>query len=276
MVVKRLNKTSINVIRDYLPQNVTNSIYDNDVIIFAAMEEDTVIAVMVVRENTSVAHIGYISVADEYRQQGICTRMICDYMWGCADRGMAKLTCTLGNEEHDKYVERVFIELGFMPEFTWDSIITTSVKDFSKCELPKVHYKDHMIMDFNALGKEGIRQAAKVIKSKTSFRYTEVDLMNCNYELSFVIIVEGVIKDIVLVSEMDDLLELTCMYSAKDDVQGTVVLLNELKNRVEDNPKYIDKKVLIPLVNEASQKLATHILKECEFDNYYKMSYEFN
>ena len=275
MVIERVNKKSIDIIKNYLPQDITESVYDREITIFVAMEDEVVIAVMVVRENAKVAQIGYISVADDYRQQGICTNMICDYMWGCAERGIAKLTCTLGNDESDKYVERVLIELGFVTDFTWNSIITTTVGEFCRCELPKVSLKEHVIMDFNELGKEGIGQVARVIKANTAFRFTEDDLMKCNYELSIVIIVNSVIKDVVLVREDDDTLELICMYSAKDDMSGTVILLNELKRRVEDSAKYIDKKVLIPSVNEASQKLVTHILPNCTFEFLNKMIYEF-
>ncbi len=275
MIINRLNKASVDLIRAYLPQDVTDSIYEYDVSIFAGMEDDTVISVMVVRENNGVAQIGYISVADEYRQQGICMRMICEYMWNCADKDIAKLTCTLGEEEYDKYVERIMIKLGFMPESTYNSIVTTSVKDFIKSELPKVSTKGHMVMSFNELGKEGIKQAAKTLKANTAFRYTEGDLIKCNGELSFIITVNGMIKDIVMVSNIEDYLELMCMYSAKDDLAGTVILLNTLQNKVKDMPEYADSKVVIPIVNEGSKKLVTHILPECKMEKCYKMVFDF-
>lgn len=275
MVIKILNKNSMDVIKDYLPQNITDSIYDGDVKIFAAMNDDIVNAVMVVRENKDFAQIAHISVADEYRQQGICTELICDYMWRCAEKDIVRLKCTLGDDENDKYIERILIKLGFMMEFTWNTIITASVSDFCKSDLPNVSTKGHMIMDFKELGKVGIVQAAKFIKANTSFRYSERDLMKCNKELSFVIIVNGFIKDVVLVNEYDDSLELACMYSAKDDVSGVVILLNELRKRVQNNSKYAERKVMIPIVNEASYKLVKHIISEISSESVYRMCFEF-
>ena len=275
MIIERLDKNYINIIKDYLPANVTDSIYDADAVVYVTMEGDMVIAAMLIRESKSVAQIGYISVSDEYRNQGICTYMLSEYMRRCINSRIVRISCIIGDKAEEEYVHRVLDKLGFKAEPSFHSILTTSVREFINSKIPKVPLRGHVLMDFNELGNVGIRQVARVIRSNTSFRFTEKDLLSCNYELSFAIAINGEIKDFVIIMDSEDSLEIICMYSSKDDIAGSVILLNALQNKVKNIPDYFDKKVDIPIVNEASYKLVKHILPECESEKCNKMIYDF-
>ena len=274
MDIKILDRDKWNLINDYMPVNLTDSIYD-DADVLVAMEDKEVIGAMLVREQSQIAQIIYISVADDYRQQGVCTRLVSEYMLRCINSSVVRISTILGSEEYDVYVYKTLIRFGFVLTSADKSLIKITVKEFMDAELVQLSNKGRIIMSFKDLGNEGIKQAAKAVRTHTGFDFSDSDFINGNKELSFAIITDGIIKDVILLRDRDDYLEAACMYSSKDDAYGAMRLLKVVQDKFKNMPEYANKEIIIPSINEASKKIVAHLVPDCRIEMCGKMEYNF-
>lgn len=274
MEISRINKDSIKIVKDYFPDDIYNIASNNNVAVLIAGEDENVYAAMMVREDNNTAEIVYVTVADEHRECGICSMLIHYYLWSCAENNISSVKCLVSNEEGERYVKRVLIRLGFLPDKNRNCIITTTVDEFISYNLPEVPAKGHLTLPFEALDKEELKFVAKNIMAESPFTYSADSFGEFSQRLSFAVFMEDRIRAVALVKELEDTLELSCMYVSKEDLQGSVLLLNALQEKVRTITEYSGAKVIIPIINNAAEKLAKHVLPNCDTNYYVCLKYK--